>query len=112
MKLLTSIVRGFSGVERNQFDTCDLLDDESTTLYHRIVLCAVSCAELNPSAIILQGLARQYNMVIVSPILERDTAHGGTVWNTAVVIGNKGNVIGKHRKNHIPRVGDFNGEAH
>jgi hypothetical protein len=26
----------------------------------------------------------------------------------AVVIGNNGNVIGKHRKNHIPRVGDFN----
>lgn len=24
------------------------------------------------------------------------------------VIGNNGNVIGKHRKNHIPRVGDFN----
>jgi beta-ureidopropionase len=47
-------------------------------------------------------------MVIVSPILERDVAHGGTIWNTAVVVGNKGNVIGKHRKNHIPRVGDFN----
>ncbi|KAI9073467.1 hypothetical protein K1719_044577 [Acacia pycnantha] len=28
--------------------------------------------------------------------------------NTAVVIGNHGNIIGKHRKNHIPRVGDFN----
>lgn len=46
--------------------------------------------------------------VIVSPILERDEAHGGVLWNTAVVIGNNGNVIGKHRKNHIPRVGDFN----
>ena len=30
------------------------------------------------------------------------------IWNTAVVIGNNGNIIGKHRKNHIPRVGDFN----
>jgi beta-ureidopropionase len=47
-------------------------------------------------------------MVIVSPILERDTIHGQTIWNTAVVIGNNGNVIGKSRKNHIPRVGDFN----
>eukprot|EP01025_Chloroclados_australasicus_P037462 TRINITY_DN38244_c0_g1_i3.p1 TRINITY_DN38244_c0_g1~~TRINITY_DN38244_c0_g1_i3.p1 ORF type:complete len:262 (+),score=33.29 TRINITY_DN38244_c0_g1_i3:80-787(+) len=47
-------------------------------------------------------------MVIVSPILERDEIHGDTLWNTAVVIGNNGNVIGKHRKNHIPRVGDFN----
>ena len=25
-----------------------------------------------------------------------------------VVVGNRGNIIGKHRKNHIPRVGDFN----
>ncbi len=24
--------------------------------------------------------------------------HGDTLWNTAVIIGNKGNVIGKHRK--------------
>lgn len=33
-----------------------------------------------------------------SPILERDEAHGETIWNTAVVISNNGNVIGKHRK--------------
>ncbi|KAK9165666.1 hypothetical protein Scep_000857 [Stephania cephalantha] len=56
----------------------------------------------------LQALAKKYNMVIVSPILERDVNHGETVWNTAVIIGNHGNIIGKHRKNHIPRVGDFN----
>lgn len=47
-------------------------------------------------------------MVIISPILERDEDHGDTIWNTVVVISNSGNVIGKHRKNHIPRVGDFN----
>lgn len=45
-------------------------------------------------------------MVIVSPILERDEHE--VIWNTAVVIDNFGKVIGKHRKNHIPRVGDFN----
>ncbi|KAL0489907.1 beta-ureidopropionase [Acrasis kona] len=56
----------------------------------------------------LKKLAKQYNMVIVSSILERDGAHSDTIWNTAVVIGNNGNYIGKHRKNHIPRVGDFN----
>ncbi len=61
-----------------------------------------------PSTQFLQGLAKRYNMVIVSPILERDEAHGGTIHNTAVVIGNRGNIIGSHRKNHIPRVGDFN----
>ncbi|KAJ0077950.1 hypothetical protein Patl1_37114 [Pistacia atlantica] len=33
---------------------------------------------------------------------------GIPIWNTAVIIGNNGNIIGKHRKNHIPRVGDFN----
>ncbi len=47
-------------------------------------------------------------MVIVSSILERDPKHVDTIWNTAVVIGNNGNYIGKHRKNHITRVGDFN----
>ncbi|CAB4320221.1 unnamed protein product [Prunus armeniaca] len=56
----------------------------------------------------LQDFARMYNMVIISPILERDVNHGETLWNTAVIIGNNGNIIGKHRKNHIPRVGDFN----
>ncbi|KAI4367190.1 hypothetical protein MLD38_022953 [Melastoma candidum] len=56
----------------------------------------------------LQKLAKKYNMVIVNPILERDVNHGETIWNTAVIIGNHGNIVGKHRKNHIPRVGDFN----
>lgn len=45
-------------------------------------------------------------MVIVSPILERDD--NDIIWNTAVVISNTGKVMGKSRKNHIPRVGDFN----
>lgn len=61
-----------------------------------------------PTTQMLAALARRYNMVIISPILERDEAHGGTIHNTAVVIGNNGNVIGSHRKVHIPRVGDFN----
>jgi len=61
-----------------------------------------------PSFKLLSPIARKHNMVIVSPILERDMAHGRTIWNTAVVISNTGSVIGKHRKNHIPRVGDFN----
>ncbi|OXB64664.1 hypothetical protein ASZ78_008740 [Callipepla squamata] len=53
-------------------------------------------------------LAKKYNMVVVSPILERDEIHGGTLWNTAVVISNSGAILGKSRKNHIPRIGDFN----
>jgi beta-ureidopropionase len=56
----------------------------------------------------LQGMARKFNMVILSPILERDSVHFDTVWNTVVFIDNHGEVLGIHRKNHIPRVGDFN----
>jgi len=65
-------------------------------------------AETGPNILFLRELAKKYNMVIVSPILERDTIHGDTIWNTAVIISNSGNIIGKSRKNHIPRVGDFN----
>ncbi|XP_048135741.1 beta-ureidopropionase-like [Rhodamnia argentea] len=61
----------------------------------------------------LQDLAEKYNMVIVNPILERDVNHGETIWNTAVIIGNHGNIIGKHRKlddciwhNHVTRAGE------
>lgn len=46
----------------------------------------------------LQEFARKYNMVVISPILERDVNHGETIWNTAIIIGNHGNIIGKHRK--------------
>ncbi|XP_025834150.1 beta-ureidopropionase-like [Agrilus planipennis] len=52
--------------------------------------------------------AKKHNIVIVSPILERDEDHNDIVWNTAVVIDNHGDVLGKHRKNHIPRVTDYN----
>lgn len=65
-------------------------------------------AEDGPSTRLLSRVAQKYNMVIVSPILERDEKHGDVIYNTAVVIGNNGNVIGKQRKVHIPRVGDFN----
>lgn len=61
-----------------------------------------------PSTQRLAQIAKRLNMVIVSPILERDLTNGETIHNTAVVIGNDGNIIGSHRKNHIPRVGDFN----
>ncbi|GMH36633.1 hypothetical protein BSKO_04506 [Bryopsis sp. KO-2023] len=60
------------------------------------------------SVVFCQEKAKKWDMVIVSPILERDVVHGDLLWNTAVVIGNNGNIIGIHRKNHIPRVGDFN----
>ncbi|KAF6198880.1 hypothetical protein GE061_006903 [Apolygus lucorum] len=64
-------------------------------------------AENGSTTLFLKKLAKTHNMVIISPILERDDILG-TIWNTAVVIDNTGAVLGKHRKNHIPRVGDFN----
>jgi beta-ureidopropionase len=65
-------------------------------------------AKTGASADFCRRKAKQHRMVIVSPILERDAAHGDTIWNTAVVFGPSGNYVGKSRKNHIPRVGDFN----
>jgi len=65
-------------------------------------------AETGEATKFCQALAKKYNMVIISPILERDSVHAHTIWNTAVIIGNNGAYIGKSRKNHIPRVGDFN----
>lgn len=64
-------------------------------------------AESGPTTEFLKKLAKKYNMVIISPILERDE-NRSTLWNTAVVINNDGQYLGKTHKNHIPRVGDFN----
>lgn len=64
-------------------------------------------AEDGPTVKLCQRLSLKHNMVILCPLLERDGAHQGIIWNTVVVIGNAGNVIGKHRKFHIPRVGAF-----
>ncbi|KAH9396562.1 Beta-ureidopropionase [Tyrophagus putrescentiae] len=63
-------------------------------------------AEHGPTTTFLKTLAAKHNMIIISPILERDDSD--VMWNTAVVINQTGQVIGKTRKNHIPRVGDFN----
>uniref|UniRef100_T1IPB8 Beta-ureidopropionase n=1 Tax=Strigamia maritima TaxID=126957 RepID=T1IPB8_STRMM len=63
-------------------------------------------AEDGVTTMFCQELAKQYNMVIINPMLERD--YGDVIWNTAVVISNNGKILGKTRKNHIPRVGDFN----
>jgi beta-ureidopropionase len=46
-------------------------------------------------------------MVIVNSVLERNEITQ-CVHNSVAVISNTGKFIGKHHKNHIPRVGDFN----
>nr|XP_023013555.1 beta-ureidopropionase-like [Leptinotarsa decemlineata] len=65
-------------------------------------------AQFGPTTKMLEELAQIHNMVIISPILERDEVHNDSIWNTAVVIDNHGEYLGKHRKNHIPKAGDFN----
>lgn len=65
-------------------------------------------AETGVTTAFLSEIAAKYRMVIVSPILERDEEHGEILWNTAVIIDHNGKFLGKTRKNHIPRVGDFN----
>ncbi|KAL3309348.1 hypothetical protein Ciccas_012107 [Cichlidogyrus casuarinus] len=65
------------------------------------------CAESGPSFQVVSKQAAKHQMVIVSPILERDT-ESKVIWNTAVVVDENGKFLGKSRKNHIPRVGDFN----
>lgn len=59
------------------------------------------------STLHLIELAKKYGMVIVNSILERDTERS-TIFNACVVINETGRVMGKYRKSHIPRVGDFN----
>jgi len=88
--------------------------------------CEFAETVTGPTTRFIQEMARRFNMVIISPILERDEAHQnqikvrvdiarnryflffGTIQNTAIVVSNNGAIIGKHSKMHIPRVGDFN----
>lgn len=53
--------------------------------------------ETGRSTKFLSGLARKLNMVIVSPILERDSVHFETVWNTVVIISNHGEASNTRR---------------
>ena len=51
--------------------------------------------ETGPTTKFLSEFAKKYDMVIISPILEREVNRGGVLWNTSVVISHTGNVIGK-----------------
>lgn len=64
-------------------------------------------AENGRTALFLKRVAKDYNMIIISPILEREK-NTDLLWNTSVIFDNHGRILGKHRKNHIPRVADFN----
>ncbi|MGC3979203.1 MAG: nitrilase-related carbon-nitrogen hydrolase [Paludibacteraceae bacterium] len=53
----------------------------------------------------MQAYAREYNMVIIVPVYEKEQA--GVLYNTAAVIDADGTYLGKYRKNHIPHTGGF-----
>ena len=50
----------------------------------------------------IQELARRHHMAIIVPIYEIENE--GVFYNTAAVIDNTGQYLGKYRKNHIPHV--------
>jgi beta-ureidopropionase len=53
----------------------------------------------------LAPIAKQYKMVMVVPVYEREMA--GVYYNTAAVIDADGTYLGKYRKNHIPQTSGF-----
>lgn len=55
-----------------------------------------------PTILLMQKLAKQHGMVLVVPIYEREMA--GVLYNTAAVIDDEGNYLGKYRKHHIPHL--------
>lgn len=79
-----------------------------------------------PTTAFCRELAKRHNMMVafedihrvlfnaisqvINSLFERDDAE--VLWNTVVYISHTGAIIGKSRKNHIPRVGDFNEVQH
>ncbi|GMU56462.1 MAG: hydrolase [Candidatus Xenobia bacterium] len=53
----------------------------------------------------LSQIARQYEMVMIVPVYEREQA--GVYYNTAAVIDADGSYLGKYRKTHIPQTSGF-----
>lgn len=55
-----------------------------------------------PTIRLMQDVARKHHIAMIVPIYEVETA--GVYYNTAAVINDKGEYIGKYRKTHIPHV--------
>jgi N-carbamoylputrescine amidase len=58
-----------------------------------------------PTTDLMAEYAKKYNMVIIVPIFEKESA--GVLYNTAAVIDADGTYLGKYRKNHIPHTSGF-----
>jgi beta-ureidopropionase len=57
-------------------------------------------AERGPTILRLRDAARGAAMIVIAPIYERDPS--GQRFDTAVIIDQRGELLGKYRKNHIP----------
>ncbi len=55
-----------------------------------------------PTIRLMQDLARQHSVALIVPIYEVEQE--GIYYNTAAVIDNQGQYLGKYRKSHIPQV--------
>lgn len=66
-------------------------------------------AETGPTVTELRALAESTRMIIVAPIYELD-GRTGRRFNTAVVIDERGDVLGRYRKTHIPHGKNEQGE--
>ncbi len=55
-----------------------------------------------PTIRLMRDLARRLGMVLVVPIYEQEMP--GVFYNTAAVIDDEGNYLGKYRKHHIPHL--------
>ena len=67
-------------------------------------------AATGPTVTRLREVARELDLVIAAPIFERTPA--GKRFNTAVVIGADGEVLGKYKKTHIPAGANEQGAFH
>ncbi|MHA7813053.1 MAG: nitrilase-related carbon-nitrogen hydrolase [Phycisphaerales bacterium] len=55
-----------------------------------------------PTIKLMQQLAKQHGIVLIVPIYEQEMP--GILYNTAAVIDDEGNYLGKYRKHHIPHL--------
>jgi len=67
-------------------------------------------AQSGPTVTAVREAARRLGLITIAPIFERDPS--GKRFNTAVVIDEHGEVLGKYRKTHIPYGANEQGSFH